>query len=133
MSRFGSTLLEREARAFDARARGSTASLGVLLLGAWFPGLLELTRTKGKRGRVHRLQDDDERAKPRKVQKARGVPDPTVYRFVLPDGEEVECARWELNRRCPGINPGSLSDLVRGAIGQTRGVRCLGRVERTNG
>lgn len=53
----------------------------------------------------------------------------TVYLFVLPGGAEVNCTRWELQQRVPGVNPGSLADLVHGVIRQAKGVRCLGRVE----
>lgn len=55
--------------------------------------------------------------------------DPTVYLFVLPEGEEVACTRSELQARVPRMNSGSLLDLVHGRIRSAYGVRCLGQAK----
>lgn len=146
----GTSLQQREARAFDERARAASAALASVMLGIARPELLpeaplgqflrEDAAASIKRMRVKAYREDFSEApatppkssKPPKPTRLRG-PDPTVYLFILPEGEEVACTRKDLQARVPNLNSGSLFDLVHGLIHQAKGVRCHGPVERTNG
>lgn len=152
----GTSLQQREARAFDERTRAATRELCRVMLGIARPELLPeaplgqflredaAVRIKKMRARADR-EDFPEPATvppspvacagPEEAPKPAGKRgrDRTVYLFVLPGGAEVHCTRWELQQRVPGVNPGSLADLVHGVIRQAKGVRCLGQVERTSG
>lgn len=161
----GTSLNQREARAFDERTRASTLALCPVMLGIARPALLPespfgqflredaTARIKRMRAQAYREDfpgapaappkqaprprqpDTPKPPKPPKTKKLRAQParDLTVYHFVLPDGAEVESTRRDLQHRLPGLNPGSLADLVKGRLKQAKGVRCLGPVERTNG
>lgn len=135
----GLTLLAREARASNARARAATAELASWLLPWASPGLMAVLARGPRSGRVHLLPDDTDEDEDIE-DLAPDVPAPTVgrdltlYVFCNAEGEEVRATRRDFAARY-GINPGSMTDLLRGYVKSAKGWWLAGRVaaKRTNG
>lgn len=135
----GLTLLAREARASNARARAATAELASVLLAWAHPGLMAVLAQGPRSGRAHLLSDDSDEDEAIE-DLAPEAPAPTVgrdltlYVFCNAEGEEVRATRRDFAARY-GVNPGSMTDLLRGYVKSAKGWWLAGRVaaESTNG